>query len=319
MTSLTCVISQRVDEIHRGRYVRAQKTSMMTLTVHSFSYPGILRLHHGLPTAVRDRRSRHRILDRVQRDCSSSVVGRCLLLCSSLGADHLPHARLRLEIVRSIRIACLVMVTDVHPAIGEHISRRRTTSRRKFRSTTSRITDLAKNSMSLPPRLYCLLLLMFSHHCQVPEGDQEGPRCATHAAESRVRLQPDGKRVATGPGAAYTSLRHIEDGCAADWVLRGCQFTVDIYLLLYHYTDMYFTVFLACDANLSQSSGIMEEALGIPDASSGPRTSSFECKPARLRVAIYLEGMCTFHHGPWATVIGTLCQLSCNLSTTATT
>ena len=104
---------------------------------------------------------------------------------------------------------------------------------------------------------------------QIPEGDQEGACGAAHAAEPRVRLQPDGERVAARPGAADTSLRHLQSGRAPDGVLNACEWsdlqksevgdrrlggrtgpgrclcTVEsTSRLVYHYTDMYSTVAL---------------------------------------------------------------------------
>ena len=58
---------------------------------------------------------------------------------------------------------------------------------------------------------------------QIPEGDQEGACGAAHAAEPRVRLQPDGERVPARPGALDTSLRHLQSGRAPDGVLNACE------------------------------------------------------------------------------------------------
>ena len=88
---------------------------------------------------------------------------------------------------------------------------------------------------------------------QIPESDQEGACGAAHAAEPWVRLQPDGERVAARPGAADTSLRHVEGGRAAVRVLnerttRDAVFTGrhEHHLSTsYHYTDMYSTVAFA--------------------------------------------------------------------------
>ena len=106
----------------------------------------LLRVHHALPALVRRRRPRHRLFPRVSRAGPEALDRRRVLLYAPARPGVLSQSGPSLEVVRPP--FPFRMRADAHgrTATSARTCPRRTTSRRRFNSTTSPTTGRGRNS-----------------------------------------------------------------------------------------------------------------------------------------------------------------------------